>query len=46
MDKKVAKTIKLYLDGKQIVGSVVGIRAEFRKLTGDVVYPCFPEKMC
>ena len=30
MDKKVAKTIKLYLDGKQIDGSVAGIRAEIR----------------
>ena len=28
MDKKVAKTIKLYLDGKQIDGSVAGIRAD------------------
>jgi hypothetical protein len=44
--KKLPTTIKLYLEGKQIVGSVVGIRAEIRKLTGDVVYPCFPEKMC
>lgn len=36
MDKKVAKTIKLYLDGKQIDGSVAGIRAEIRKLTGEM----------
>ena len=36
MDKKVAKTIKLYLDGKQIDGSVAGIRAEIRKFPGEM----------
>ena len=36
MDKKVSRTIKLYLDGKQIDGSVNGIRAEIRKLTAEM----------
>ena len=36
MDKKVSRSIKLYLDGKQIDGSVNGIRAEVRKLTAEM----------
>ena len=36
MDKKVSRTIRLYLDGKQIDGSVNGIRAEVRKLTAEM----------
>ena len=36
MDKKVSRTIKLYLDGKQINGSVNGIRSEIRKLTREM----------
>ena len=36
MDKSVKKSIKLYLDGKPIEGSVTGIRSEIRKLTGEM----------
>lgn len=36
MNKKVSRSIQLYLDGKQIEGSVKGIRAEMRKLTGEL----------
>ena len=36
MDKKVSRTIKLYLDGKQIEGSVSGINAEIRSLTAEM----------
>ena len=36
MDKKVKKSIKLYLDGKQVEGSVNNIRSEVRKLTKEM----------
>ena len=36
MDKSVKKSIKLYLDGKQVEGSVNNIRSEVRKLTGEM----------
>lgn len=36
MDKSVKKSIKLYLDGKQIDGSVKSIKSEIRKLTGEM----------
>ena len=36
MDGSVKKTIKLYLDGKEVGGSVNGIRAEVRKLTAEM----------
>lgn len=36
MDKSVKKSIKLYLDGKQVEGSVNNIRSEVRRLTGEM----------
>lgn len=36
MDKSVKKSIKLYLDGKPVEGSVNGIRSEIRKLTAEM----------
>lgn len=36
MDKKVARTIKLYIDGKEIDGSVNNIRSQIRKLTAEM----------
>lgn len=36
MDNKVKKNIKLYLDGKQVEGSVNSINAEVRKLTKEM----------
>lgn len=36
MDKSVKKSIKLYLDGKQVSGSVNAINAEVRKLTKEM----------
>ena len=36
MDKNVKRNIKLYLDGKQVEGSVKSINAEIRKLTGEM----------
>ena len=36
MNKKVSRTIQLYLDGQQIDGSVKGNRREVNKLTGEL----------
>ena len=36
MDKSVKKSIKLYLDGKQVEGSVNAINSEVRKLTKEM----------
>jgi len=36
MDKSVKKSIKLYLDGQQVSGSVNAIKAEVRKLTKEM----------